>query len=81
MTHAHAPKTLTLPAFLTKGQIAEVGAVYEAHGMEAVTKIRTLVIVPNLGTINAKLSQENDPCCLAYAVVHALSQLDEERWS
>ena len=74
-------KTMTLPQFLTDGQIAQAAKLYKVHGMDAVAKIQALVIEPNMATINGKLGQENDARYLAYAVIYALSQRDEERWS
>lgn len=74
-------KTMTLPQFLTEAQIVQAVKLYEAHGMEAVAKIQTQVIEPNMAAINTKLGQENDARYLAYAVVHACSQAEEERWS
>ena len=68
------PKTITLPQFLTEGQIAEAAALYEAYGMDAASQIRTQVIEPNMAVIDAKLGQENDARYLAYAVVYVLSQ-------
>lgn len=65
---------MTLPQFLTKAQIAEAVHLYEAHGDRAVDQIRVRVIEPNMDAINAKLSQENDPRYLAYAVVHVFTQ-------
>ena len=67
-------KTMTLPQFLTDGQIAQAAKLYEAGGMDAVAKIQTQVIDPNMTAINAKLGQENDARYLAYAVVYVLSQ-------
>lgn len=67
-------KTVMLGQFLTKKQIAKASALYTAHGHDAVAKIQTLVIEPNMDTINEKLGQENDARYLAYAVVYALSQ-------
>lgn len=78
MTH---PKSVTLPDFLTDEQIAQAVKLYEAHGMDAVGKIQAQVIEPNMAAINAKLGQENSARYLAYAVVHACSQAEEQRWS
>jgi hypothetical protein len=72
---------MTLPQFLTDAQIAQAVKLYEAHGMDAVAKIQTQVIEPNMAAINTKLGQENDARYLAYAVVHVCSQAEEERWS
>ena len=74
-------KTMTLPQFLTEAQIAHAVKLYEAHGMDAVGKIRSEVIEPNMVAINEKLGQENDATYLAYAIVHVCSQADEARWS
>lgn len=74
-------KHVTLPDFLTDKQIAHAVKLYEAHGMDAVGKIRIEVIEPNMAAINAKLGQENDARYLAYLVVHACSQAEEQRWS
>lgn len=64
---------------LTKAQIAKATTLYEAHGLwNSVAQIQAQVIEPNLSTIDAKLGQANN---LAYAVVYALSQTDEERCS
>lgn len=71
---------VTLADFLTEDQIGHAVKLYEAHGMDAVGKIRVEVIEPNMAAINAKLGQENDARYLAYAVVHACSQVDEQRW-
>jgi hypothetical protein len=67
-------KTMTLPQFLTDSQIAHAVKLYEAHGMDAVGKIQTQVIEPNMSAINEKLGQENDGRYLAYAVAYVLSQ-------
>lgn len=67
-------KMMTLPQFLTEAQIAQAVKLYEAHGMDAVTKIQAQVIAPNMAAINEKLGQENDARYLAYAVVYVLSQ-------
>ena len=74
-------KAMTLPQFLTEDQIAHAVKLYEAHGMDAVGKIRAEVIEPNMAAINQKLGQENNATYLAYAVVYACSQTDEARWS
>ena len=74
-------KTMTLPQFLTEAQIAHAVKLYEAHGMDAVGKIRSEVIEPNMDAINEKLGQENDATYLAYAIVHVCSQADEAHWS
>lgn len=68
-------KTVTLPEFLTEAQIAQADRMFEALGHRAVDQIQWRVIEPNLSAINAKLGQDNDPRYLAYAVVHALSQV------
>lgn len=70
-------KTMTLPQFLTKAQIAEAIRLYEKHPDNAVEQIQTHVIEPNMGAINAKIGQENDACYLAHAVVYVLSQMNE----
>ena len=70
-------KTVTLPQFLTEAQIREAVCLYEAHGDDAVPQIQAQVIEPNIDAINEKLGQENDARYLAYAVVYALSQVDE----
>jgi hypothetical protein len=67
-------KTVTLPQFLTDGQIAEAAALCATHGMDAAAKIQTQVIEPNMAAINEKLGQENDARYLAYAVTYLLSQ-------
>lgn len=74
-------KSMTLPDFLTNEQIAHAVKLYEAHGMDAVGKIQAEVIEPNMDAINTKLGQENNARYLAYAVVHACSQAEEQRWS
>lgn len=74
-------KTMTLPQFLTDGQIAQAVKLYKAHGMDAVAKIQAQVIEPNMAAINAKLGQDNDARYLAYAVVHVCSQAEEQCWS
>ena len=68
-------KTVTLPDFLTDGQIAEATALYVAHGANAVDKIMTNVIEPNMTAINQKIGQKNDARYLAYVVVYVVSQL------
>lgn len=78
MTHL---KSVTLTQFLTDAQIDQAVKLYEAHGMDAVAKIQSQVIEPNMAAINEKLGQENDARYLAYAVVYACSQADEDRWS
>lgn len=70
-------KKLTLPEFLTSAQIAQAIALYEEHGMDAVSEIRTQVIEPNMAAIDAKIGQENDARYLAYAVIYVLSQAQE----
>jgi hypothetical protein len=73
-------KTVTLLEFLTKAQIAHACALYEIHGAtNAVAQIQAQVIEPNMAAIAAKLGQENDARYLAYAVLYALTQVDEER--
>lgn len=67
-------KTMTLPQFLTKPQIALAAKLYAEHGDYAADLIQLHVIEPNMTAINVKLGQENDARYLAYAVVHALSQ-------
>lgn len=75
-------KKMTLPQFLTPAQIALAAALYREHGdLDAVAAIQAQVIEPNMAVIDAKLGQENDARYLAYAVVFALSQTDEERFS
>lgn len=79
---AKAVKTITLLQFLTEAQIAEAFTLYKNHGgIDAKGKIQKQLIEPNMGAINKKLGQENDPGYLAYAVVYAFSQADEQRWS
>ena len=68
-------KAVTLPEFLTEGQIRKASQLYAALGMDATDLIEEQVIEPNLATINKKLGQENDPRYLAYAVVYVLTQL------
>ena len=69
-------KTMTLPQFLTDGQIAEAFRLYKICVSEAidfsdaVAKIQAEVIEPNMAAINGKLGQENDARYLAYAVVY-----------
>jgi hypothetical protein len=71
-------KTITLPEFLTDGQIDKAVRLYEAHGhWDSVAKIQAQVIEPNMAAINVKIGQENDARYLAYAVVHVLSQRKE----
>jgi hypothetical protein len=77
----HTPKSIALPEFLTRWQIAEATALYQVYGMDAVAKIQAQIIEPNMTTIDAKLGQENDPRYLAYAVVYVLSQQDTESMS
>lgn len=72
-------KTVTLPEFLTKRQIAKAAALYKIHGHDAVTQIQTQVIDPNMPAINEKLGQENDARYLAFMVVHVLSQLSKRK--
>jgi hypothetical protein len=72
---------MTLPQFLTDGQIAKAAKLWATHGMDAVAKIQAQVIEPNMAAINAKLGQDNDARFLAYAVVYAFSQAEEQRWS
>lgn len=68
-------KSVTLPDFLTDGQIDEASTLYAAHGhWDSVAQIQVRVIEPNMAAINAKLGQENDARYLAYAVVYALSR-------
>ncbi len=68
-------RSITLPEFLTEGQIAEAAALYEAHGRRgSVARIQAQVIEPNMDAINAKLGQENDARYLAHAVAYVLSQ-------
>jgi len=74
-------KTMTLPQFLTDGQIAKAAQLWQVNGMDAVGKIQAQVIEPNMAAINAKLGQDNDARFLAYAVVYAFSQAEEQRWS
>lgn len=74
-------RSISLPDFLTDDQIAQAVKLYEAHGMDAVGKIRSQVIEPNMATINAKLGQEKRASYLAYAVVYTFSQVEEQRWS
>lgn len=74
-------KITTLPQFLTKMQIRIAAGLYADYGMDAVAEIQAKVIEPNMKAINAKLGQENDPRYLAYAVVHVLSQAEEQQLS
>jgi hypothetical protein len=75
-------KTITLPQFLTESQIAEAVALYEAHGhWDSVAQIQAQVIEPNMVAINEKLGQENDARYLAYAIVHVLTQAQEQQLS
>jgi hypothetical protein len=68
---------MILPQFLTAAQIRVAAGLYAEHGMDAVAKIRTLVIEPNMTAINRKLGQDNDARYLAYAVVYVLSQASQ----
>lgn len=71
-------KTMTLPDFLTKGQIALAAKLYEEHEFDdAIAQILLHVIEPNMVAINAKIGQENDPRYLAYAVAYVLSQASQ----
>lgn len=69
-------KSVTLPDILTPPQIVQAARLYKAHGMDAVAKIQSQLIEPNMAAINAKLGQENDPRYLAYAVVYVFSQAE-----
>ncbi len=72
------PRAVTLPDILTASQIALAASLYKAHGMDAVAKIQSQVVGPNMPAINEKLGQENDARYLAYAVVYLLSQEEPE---
>jgi DNA polymerase II small subunit/DNA polymerase delta subunit B len=74
-------KTVGLADFLTDAQIVEAVRLFQIHGDRAAEQIRVRVIAPNMVAINAKLNQENDPHYLAYAVVHALTQAQEQQLS
>jgi len=67
-------KTMTLPDFLTDTQIQQALKLYEAHGMDATSKICKQIIEPNMAAINTKLGQENDARYLAYTCVYVFSQ-------
>lgn len=75
--HRQSSKSVALPDILTDVQIAHALRLYEAHGVDAVTKIQAEVIEPNMATINAKLGQENSSRYLAYAVVHVFSEAEK----
>lgn len=72
-------KTMTLPDFLTDQQIAAALKLYEAHGMDATSKICKQIIEPNMAAINAKLGQENDARYLAYACVYVFSESEKRK--
>jgi hypothetical protein len=75
-------KTVTLPQFLTKAQIAQAVRLYETYGStNAVAPIQAHVIEPNMAAINKKLGQENDPRYLAYTVLYVLAQVDGAKLS
>ncbi len=63
---------ITLLDFLTNEQINECCKLYPDQ-----QAIRDKVIAPNMGTINAKLGQENDPDYLAYLVVYAIGAVSK----
>lgn len=67
-------KTMTIDQFLTDIQIKACLALYRANQATAVKNIKEGIIEPNIGLINAKLGQENDPTYLAYAIYYALSR-------
>jgi hypothetical protein len=62
-------KTITIGDFVTEEMFAQIVEI----GMD-VGRIAKEVIEPNLGVINLKFRQKNDPHYLAYCVVHALQQ-------
>lgn len=65
-------KHVTIADFLTEAQIKAVIAIYNRGGRAK--EICEQVIRPNMGAINTKLGQENDPMYLAYACEYVCSQ-------
>jgi len=59
--HHKAPRTVSLPDFLSEQQLNQ------AMLCRSAKEIKEKVTEPNLEEINRKLGQENDPMYLAYA--------------
>ena len=64
----HAPRTITLPDFLTEAQINR------AMQCKSAKEIKEKVIAPILDEINERLGQENNPLFLAYACEHVFRE-------
>ena len=64
-------KKITIDQFLNEEQIKK------AIELKKAKEICTVIIEPNLKTINDLLGQENDAMYLAYMIEYVLSQLGE----
>jgi hypothetical protein len=68
-------KNVLLTDFLTCHQLGQALSIYKENlPANRVNIIQQKVIEPNMGEINRKLGQENDPRYLAYAVVYVFDQ-------
>lgn len=63
-----APRTITLPDFLTEAQLNR------AQQCKSAKEVKEKVIEPAIEEIDRRLGQQNDPMCLAYMVEHIFRQ-------
>lgn len=68
-----ANRNVTLADFLTGTQIALALDIWRRN-LTPAQEIADEVIKPNIGAINVKLGQENDPKFLAYACEHVFNE-------
>jgi len=64
-------RTITIDQFLNEDQIKK------AIQLKKAKEICKEIIEPNIGAINKKLGQDNDPMYLAYATEYVVGQLGE----
>lgn len=76
-------KYTTLDAFLTDEQIQRAWELYEQlrDSGDYARRVREEIIIPNIGIINIKLGQQNDPGYLAYMVEAVCNEAWRQRGS
>lgn len=70
-------KTITLPDFLTPGEIKKVAAMFNADPLHFHKRVLDEIITPNMARIDRALGQDNNAEYLAYVVEYACMQAQE----
>lgn len=72
-------KTITVGQFLTDQEIAKAIKIFREDHSNFHERVRTEIIEPNIGRINAALGQDNDARYLTYAVEYAMTAYSRRR--